>query len=434
MKISYSNYRFLTSLIYLLIRPAVSLLEIVGLKSLVHFLSRFASYDFKMVPKSGMRIWIHASSVGETGAACAIIREIEKKRPGVSIMLSTVTATGMQTASRLTGSNVLKIIAPLDFEQVINKALHFFSPDVLVLTETELWPNMIMSAKRSGARVIIANGRISESSAKAYVKLNPISAEIMDEIYFFSMISKIDADRIIKLGGNPDRVLVNGNSKYDQSIMLRNSLKEIEIAEKIEKLIRLRGRRLIVAGSTRPGEEEIIVDSFYAVKDSLPESMLIIAPRHPERTEAVERVLKKRAIPYMLRTSLNESTVSTHDIIILNTIGELSAIYRLADAVICGGSLLPFGGQNPIEAAVIGKPVIFGKHMNDFRDVADLLISSGAAIEIEDEVELPGAIHKIMTDHSAALEIGNRAAYCIDKMSGAAKRHAAVICEALCCK
>lgn len=427
MKITYSYYRFITSLLFIPFLVSVLLFRFLAGKKSSLFLQRFAFYDFKQPEKTAKRIWIHASSVGETGAACAIVDEIEKNHPDVSIILSTVTKTGLEAAERLTEKKIIKILAPLDFGYAVSRAFDFFRPDILVITETELWPNMIMIAAQKGIKVITANGRISESSGRAYRRLQPLSSEILYSISAFSMISESDGKRIADMGADPSRIFINGNSKYDQAIKLKNSAPEKAKTDKLCQLIKKNNRRLIVAGSTRPGEEEIIIDAFVNLQKSIPESILAIAPRHIKRTSEIEKILQKKSISYSLRTSLPNDSSAKSKVIIIDTIGELVALYRLADAVFCGGSLLPYGGQNPIEAAVLGKPLLFGPFMDDFGDVAKILIESGSAKEVKNAEELCSWLATILENQEVSNEMGKKASIVINEKAGAAKRHAEVI-------
>jgi len=427
MNITYSYYRFITSLFFIPLLPLILLLRFLSGKKTRHFLQRFAFYDFRQPSQNIRRIWIHASSVGETSAACSIIDEIIKITPDTSILLSTVTKTGLDAAERLTDKRIVKILAPLDFEFTVSRAFDFFRPDVLVITETELWPNMIMIASKKNIKVITANGRISESSRRVYKKLQPVSSEVLSSINAFSMISESDCERIKDIGADPARVFINGNSKYDQAMKLKNSAVEKTKSDNLNLLIKKNNRKLIVAGSTRPGEEKILIDAFINLQKSIPESILAIAPRHIKRTNKIEKIMQKSSIGYSLRTDLPNENHGETNVIIINTIGELASLYRLADAVFCGGSLLPYGGQNPIEAAVLGKPLLFGPFMDDFKDVAEILKNSDSAKEIKNAEELCSSLVSILGDLKISDEIGKKTAVIIEEMAGAAKRHAKVI-------
>lgn len=427
MKITYSFYRFITSLIFIPLSVFIQFFRLLHGNKTSLFLQRFGFYNFEQPEKASKRIWIHASSVGETGAACAIIDEIKKKSPDISIVLSTVTKTGHEIAERLTDKKIIKILAPLDFGYAVSRAFDYFRPDTLVLTETELWPNMIMIAAKKGLNVITANGRISESSHNAYKIMQPLSSEILSSINAFSMISELDSIRIADVGANPSKIFVNGNSKYDQAIKLKNSNSEKSKADNLDLLINKKNRRIIVAGSTRPGEEEIVIEAFLNLKKTFPDSILAIAPRHIKRTDEIEKILQERSVSYCLRTALPYDKSHESSVIILDTIGELAALYRLADVVFCGGSLMPFGGQNPIEAAVIGKPILLGPFMDDFAEVARILIESGSAKEVKNAEDLLFWLVKILGNQETSYKMGKQAAIAIEEKAGAAKKHAEVI-------
>lgn len=418
----------LTTALYYLLLPFVVIFKAAcGGSRASLFLQRFGFYEsFILKPKKGFRVWVHASSVGETGAACSIIDEILKLKPDASVILSTVTSTGLAAAERLADENTIKIMAPLDFTPVIERSLNFFRPDVLVLTETELWPNLIMGASKQNIRVITANGRISESSCSVYKRLTPLSNEVLSRIAAFSMISEKDGERILDMGAKPESVFVSGNSKYDQALRLRKSPSESNKSESLSILFDKADKPVIVAGSTRPGEERIILSAFEKIRSDF-DPILIIAPRHLERCCEIKKILDEKNIKYVARTEINKKRPYECSVILLDTMGELASAYRLANLVICGGSLLPFGGQNPLEAAAMGKPLIFGPHMDDFACESTILKECGSAAEAKDMDGLASEICKILEDRTIAKKMGSMAYSAILKNSGAARRNAEVI-------
>lgn len=431
MKIKYMNYRVLTLAVYLVLLPMIILFRLVSGGKYEILEQRFGFYSFKKTLASGKRIWIHASSVGETGAACAIIDEILKASPDMDIILSTVTETGFETARRLTPEKVTKIIAPLDFEPAVKRTLDFFMPDVLVLTETELWPNMIMSAAEKKIGVITVNGRISESSYKIYRRLKPFSSEVFSVFRALSMISGADSSRVISLGADPFKVSINGNSKYDQALKLCKSESETRKAALLADLLHTSGRTVITAGSTRPGEEKIILEAFQRMLESQPDALLVIAPRHIKRADEILDLPDMKSFRYSLRSSLNSIQDNRPDVIVLDTMGELTSVYRLSDVVICGGSLLPYGGQNPMEAAVLGKPLVFGPYMQDFAEEAEVLMESGAAHEARDVDGLYAVLFSIINNRNISMEMGRSASSAIFQKAGAAAKHADTLLSCL---
>lgn len=431
MKITYMYYRVLTLIVYFMMLPLIILFRLLSGGKYEIIEQRFGFYSFKKTLASGKRIWIHASSVGETGAASAIIDEILKTAPDIDIILSTVTETGFETARRLTPEKVTKIIAPLDFEPAVKRTLDFFMPDVLVLAETELWPNMIMSAAEKKIGVITVNGRISESSYKIYRRLKPFSSEVFSVFRAFSMISGEDSSRVTSLGADPLKVSTNGNSKFDQALKLCKSESETRKAAGLACLLRTSGKTVITAGSTRPGEEKIILEAFRRILESLPETLLVIAPRHIKRAGEILDLPGMKSFRYSLRSSLNSFQDNRPDIVILDTMGELTSVYRLSDVVICGGSFLPYGGQNPMEAAVLGKPLVFGPYMHDFAEEAGILMESGAAHEARDVDELYSGLFSIINNRNISMEMGRSASSAIIQKAGAAARHADTVLSCL---
>lgn len=427
MNINYTFYRFVTWALYCLVFPFLFFIrKLFGVRK-PEIMQRFGFFESQRPQKSGLRVWIHAASVGETGAACAIIDEITKIKPETSIILSTLTETGLEAAKRLAKKKIIKFLAPLDFEAATERSLIFFRPDVLVLTETELWPSLIMTAAKMKIKVITANGRLSESSQRMYKKIKPLSSEILSSITALSMISEKDRERIEDVGAESKKVFVSGNSKYDQALKLEKNINEKAKSKNLEAVLKTKGDFVIVAGSTRPGEEQIIVSAFTELLTIFPETLLIIAPRHIERTGEIKRVLEERDLKFAVRSDIHGQRPLESKVIILDTMGELASIYRLADLVFCGGSLLPFGGQNPLEPAVMAKPLLFGPYMEDFTEESRLLKNSGAAIQVTNPEYLLSAMIKILENKDMANEMGGRALALISDNAGAARRHAEII-------
>jgi len=371
------------------------------------------------------RIWIHAVSLGEVRVAESIIKALRKIMPGCSILVSTTTEHGRALAEERFKHDVPVVYAPVDVIGCVRSALCRIRPDVMVFLETEIWPAWITESRRLGIRTALINGRISVRSIDGYRRLLSFFKEVLKGVDAFSMITKEDAARIRSMGAPPYRIEVNGNAKYDILAQVPDPRLESEMRW---ALALDASHRVIVAGSTRQGEEEIILDAYLRAIASFPETVLIIVPRHIGRTGDILKMVHRRRLPCQLRTEIGEGKAGrTEKVIIINTFGELFSVYSVATVVFCGASLVPLGGQNPLEPAVWGKPVLYGPSMEDFLDARDLLESAGAGIPVSGPDEL---IEKILWlfDHPEETKVlGQRAREAVLRNRGAAERHAQVI-------
>jgi 3-deoxy-D-manno-octulosonic-acid transferase len=386
-----------------------------------------------MYPKSLMakisgnpRIWIQAVSVGEVNVAAAIIRALKKRLPGCAVIVSTTTVQGQQIARQKLGNDTTCIYAPLDLPQAVRSALKSVCPDMMVFLETELWHNWLSECRRLNIGTVLINGRISVRSVKKYLKIRSFMQETLNLMDRFSMIGKDDAERIRMLGALPDRIAINGNAKYETYPCLSQD----EIYFKIKQLYNIRHQPVLVAGSTRSGEEEKILSAYRKILQVFPETLLIIAPRHTQRAESVRKLVIREKFACQFRSELNSSNVRTAQVVILNTIGELQATYGIASAVFCGGSLVPLGGQNIMEPAVWAKPIFYGPSTEDFQDARILLESLGGGVMVYDSDDLAQNVVRCISEpHHAAL-MGMRAKEALQHHQGAADRHAEAIITA----
>lgn len=371
------------------------------------------------------RIWIHAASVGEVNGAVAIIESLIRLMPDCAIILSTTTKHGQSWAKERFGKETTCIYAPLDFIVSVRRALSAIRPDILVCLETEIWPNWLLAARRMGAKVALVNGRISGRSIKGYLKIRFLIQEALNQIETFSMIREEDAQRLMMLGVPKKKIEVNGNAKYD--LLLRQAVPSLK--GKNEKLYNLKGNEpVLVAGSTRGSEHEIILNVYEKILQTLPETLLIIAPRHVEKIQYIIDMVKAKGLSFQLKTEIDKPDCSrTAPVVIINTIGDLLSTYSIASIVFCGGSLEPLGGQNILEAAVWGKPVFYGPSMEDFLDAKALLDKTGGGIQVKDDRELAERMLYYLTHPDEADAIGKLAKEAVMLNKGAADKHSAVI-------
>ena len=375
------------------------------------------------------RIWMHAVSLGEVKIAVPLIKALKKIMPGCSVIISTTTEHGRNLAMETFGEDTPVVYAPIDFIGSVRKALSRVRPDVFVLLETEIWPTWIAEARRMGIKTAVINGRISGRSISSYFKLRPLFREVLKNIDAFSMILEEDATRIRKMGADPSKIEINGNAKYDLLASSTDPAMETEMRE----LLNLDASHTVfVAGSTRPGEEAMVLDAYRQILAKFPNTILIIAPRHIERTPQIETMIEGQGFTYQLRNELGiAGRRRTEPVVIMNTFGELFKLYSVGTIVFCGGSLVPLGGQNPLEAAAWGKVVFYGPSMEDFLDARTLLEEVGAGVLVSSPETLAEKAIWFLSHPDALKTNGARAREVVIRNQKAAERHAKVIASLL---
>jgi len=372
----------------------------------------------------GPRIWIHAVSLGEVRVAVPILDSLRRVVGDCTLVLSSTTLHGKELAVQaLPGIPV--VIAPIDHVIPVRKALSRVRPDVMVFLETEIWPTWLTESHRMGIKTALINGRISPRSIEKYLAFRPFFREVLKGVDCFSMISRQDAGRIRQMGADPHKIVIHGNAKYD----LLAAQADPGLAEKMRDTLNLLpGHRVFVAGSTRRGEEALILDAYAGICEVFPDTILVIAPRHIARTSEIEAMIRARGLSYQLRTDLDRpGERRTAPVIIMNTFGELFPLYSVGTIIFCGASLVPLGGQNPLEAAVWGKVVFYGPSMEDFLDAKALLESAGAGIQVTGARELAERAIWFLKHPDLMDRWGGRARESIFRNQGAADRHARVI-------
>jgi 3-deoxy-D-manno-octulosonic-acid transferase len=366
-------------------------------------------------PVSDRPIWIHAVSVGEALAVKGLVNALHKAYPKKKLFITTVTATGNKIVKGFAGENDLVAYLPLDFSFITARVVKKIDPCLMVIAETELWPNLILSLHKKGIPVLIVNGRISDRSFRGYMMIKNLLKPVLDKITLFCVQSLRDAERLIQMGVNKDKVRVTGNMKFDiigDSVVEDHGLKE--------RMGVKAGEKILVAGSTHPGEEEIILNAYKGLLRRLPGLKLLFAPRHPERATAVEKIIAARGFR-TLRISQLEAGVASdgHAVFILDAIGKLVPFYQIADIVFVGGSLIKKGGHNILEPAALGKPVISGPYLFNFRDIADLFLNNDACILVRDARELESAAAGLLNDSLKAQALVEKAKVLIAQNRGA---------------
>jgi 3-deoxy-D-manno-octulosonic-acid transferase len=372
------------------------------------------------------RIWVHAVSVGEVTAASPIVTALRSRFPKACIVLSTSTETGREMARKLATDATVHIYYPLDIPCVVRKVLDMVRPDVFVPVETELWPNFIRLCRARGTRIVMANCRISPRSYRRYRSTRFFWKEILAALDVVGVISQTDAERLAACGMPSSRIQVLGNAKYDGLAARVCPELEKEIADclGIE-----RGEGILVAGSTHEGEESVILEVYRRLLEHRPDFKLILVPRHIERGAAVAELVHRAGFSDAIRMSEIRAGRSRcgERVVVVDVIGELFKVYSLATVVFCGGSIVPKGGQNILEAAAWGKVVFHGPHMEDFRDERILLGETGAGITVRDGEELFTGIRALLDDPDLLRTKGESGRRAVAANRGAAGRYADMI-------
>ena len=365
-------------------------------------------------------IWIHAVSVGEAMAVKGLIAELQKLYPDKKIVISTVTPTGNKIAQSAARDKDFVTYLPLDLGLIVKNVIDRINPSLFILAETEIWPNLVAYLYRKQIPIIIINGRISDASFKGYSLIKFLLKSVLDKVNLFCVQTERDAERLSNLGVKENRIKVTGNMKFDSATYIKEVSRED--TAKYKSLLGLTRRgRLVVAGSTHTGEEKIIFSVYRKLLIEFPDLRLLIAPRHPVRAKAVQKLILDEDFNAELVSGLEKKPQNAEckDVFILDTIGELLYFYAIADIVFMGGSLIRKGGHNILEPAIFSKPIIFGEHMFNFRDIAELFSVNQAAILVHDEDELSGVIRDLLTDYSKAQELGKNARSLVLKSQGA---------------
>ncbi len=376
------------------------------------------------------RIWVHAVSVGEVTAAAPVISSLRDTFPDACILLSTSTNTGQEMAHRIVTGATAFVYYPLDISFAVRKVVDQVRPDVLVLLETELWPNFIRYCRLRGVGIVLINGRLSPRSFRRYALTRFFWKGILDGIDAMGVISETDAERFRFLGVSPARLHVFGNAKYDSlAAKASPSLRE-EIAARLDIGP---GDCVLVAGSTHEGEEEIIFRIYRELLTTYADCKLIIAPRHVERTQSVLALAAENGFTdTIMMTAINGGRKRRGEgVIVIDVIGELFRVYSLATVVFCGGSLVPKGGQNIIEAAAWGKVILYGPFMDDFREERDILEKAGAGTTVRDGRELLEAILNFLADPVSRDQRGGEGRRLVAANAGAAQRYASLVHKVL---
>jgi 3-deoxy-D-manno-octulosonic-acid transferase len=378
---------------------------------------RFGFFKFK---PTGKTIWIHAVSFGEAKIASTLIQKLKLLYPQLQFVVTTMTITGSEHIRKTLGKQVFHVYVPYDLPDVVQRFLRKINPTLVILVETELWPNLLYHCKQKKIPVLIVNARLSEASAKGYGLIGLLTRQMLKSITYALTQTKTDAERFIKLGLNSECAKAVGNIKFDITPPETLQIQANQLRENLGT-----NRPVLIAASTHHGEEQIILKAFSAIKKSVPECLLILVPRHPERFDAVADLCKKS--DYQLSRRSENKIHNTIDIYLGDTMGELWLFYATSDVAFVGGSLVPIGGHNLLEPAALALPIVTGSHLFHFEQISQLLQQQNALTIINDELQFTDTILQLLQNQELRQQKGMRAQQVVTQNRGALEKHLEVI-------
>jgi len=377
-------------------------------------------------------IWIHAVSVGEAMTARAIAGDLKQRYPGLRLFVSTTTMTGQDVARRSFQMADGIFYFPFDLPVIVDRVLDTLQPRLFVMMETEIWPNLLRRCRDRGVKTIVVNGRISNRSFPRYRLVRPIFRRVLAMIDGFCVQGEETASRLVALGAPRDRITVTGSLKFDS---LQTAGGPVGAGRGAERVLRVfhaaAGRPTIVAGSTMPGESEMVLGCFERIRTLTRNALLVIAPRKPEHFDAVERASRQAGFRTVRRSALGIDEDIRADVVVLDTIGELAHVYQAATAVFVGGSLVDVGGHNILEPAIHGKAIVFGPYMQNFAEIARSFLDHQAAIQVDTARELEDTLIDLLGNRERRERIGDAARALVAANRGAKDRSLEAIARLL---
>ncbi|MBI3330312.1 MAG: 3-deoxy-D-manno-octulosonic acid transferase [Nitrospinae bacterium] len=372
-------------------------------------------------------LWLHAVSVGEVIAAAPLVRALRHRFPDLPLLVSTVTDTGQATAHERMAADAY-LYFPLDYPWAVQRVIASVQPRLFLMVETEIWPNFLRGLARRGIPAMLVNGRISPRSFRGYRRLRPFMRRALHAIASFSMQTQRDAERIIAIGAEPSRVHITGNIKYDLP------LDSLAIADEhaLRTALGIGNDPVLMAGSTHRGEEELVLDAYLQARRHVPNLRLLLAPRHLERLDAVEALLRRSQLTVHRKSQVIAPGSGTDaSVILLDTMGELARVYAVGTVVFVGGSLVPIGGHNVLEPAAHRKAIVFGPHMHNFHEIAAVLLDARGAVQTDTPAALSEAIVALLKDPERRQAMGEAAYHVLQENRGAIERNVQLIADLL---
>jgi 3-deoxy-D-manno-octulosonic-acid transferase len=399
--------------------------------------SRWKAYARDMATRFGRRrrrvgpwpcVWVHGVSVGEVKAAARLVEAVERAVPGVEVVISVTTDTGSRVARDLYPGRRVEFYPP-DLSWIVGRALDSLRPDLMILVESEFWPNFLSAARERGIPVALVNGRISAGSAARFRAAGPLARPLLGSLSSVCVQMEVYAERFRSLGIEPDRLHVTGNMKFDNIPIERRPGRHAELG----RLLGLEdGVAVVVAGSTHPGEERALARIRRRLGERGRPFRLVVAPRHPARADTVEADIRREGLAVARRSRVAAGAPpGPLDVVLLDTVGELEEAYALSDAVFVGGTLVPHGGQNMMEPASLGLPVVVGPHVHNFRGEVDMLLQVGGLAVAADEAAVEATIEGWLADPEKGRAFGRRAREAILASKGATDRTLEVLAPLL---
>jgi 3-deoxy-D-manno-octulosonic-acid transferase len=405
-----------TLTMYLLTPVIVYRLAWRGLRYREYFARWRERFGFFVAPKLDDSVWVHAVSVGEVNAAVPLIEALMRRFAGRPFVITTVTPTGSARVQRLFGDRVFHVYLPYDLPASVRRFLDRTRPGLAVVMETEIWPNLFLTCARRGIPIVVANARLSERSLRGYGPVRPLARAAIRSVSHVAAQSQQDAERLLALGADPAHLSIAGNVKFDMPVP-----QGLDQAAVVLREYWGNRRPVWVAASTHEGEELAVIQAHARVLHRLPDALLLLAPRHPERFKPVVQLCRQ----YGFRTAVrSEDTVATNDTqcFVIDTLGELLTFYAACDVAFVAGSLDPIGGHNVLEPAALGKPVIVGPNTFNFAEVTESLLTEGAAGRVRDGTELGDAVLRLLAHEQRRLDMGRAALAVVQRERGAVDR------------
>ena len=377
------------------------------------WLERYGFCRGKVAPDG---ILLHSVSVGETLTAIPLVRALRHRYPNLPITVTTMTPTGSERAQSAFGKNVHHVYLPYDLPGAMSRFFDTTRPKLVIVMETELWPNMITILHKRKIPLVIANARLSERSARGYKKLGHFTRRLMSRITLIAAQNEEDGQRFIDLGLKRNQLTVTGSLKFDISVTPELAARAITLRSQWAP-----HRKVWIAASTHDGEEQIILEAHRKLLESFPDLLLILVPRHPERFADAQALVRKAGFSYILRSS-NEIPSSSTQVVIGDSMGELMLLYGIADIAFVGGSLVERGGHNPLEPAAHAIPVLMGTHTFNFKDICAKLQQAGGLITVTDGEAIVKEVSTLLTDEDYRLYTGHHAVEFLHQNQGALQR------------
>ncbi len=362
-------------------------------------------------------IWVHAVSVGESLIAVSVIKKLRLRYPALPIVVTTMTPTGAARIQAALGDSVSHVYIPYDLPMAVRRFLKQIQPVIAIILETELWPNFYEICHQRRIPIVIANGRLSERSAAGYQRIALLTRDMLSKVSLLMAQGKADAERYIALGMNPTRVIVTGNIKFDlelpSDLIPRSEVLRMHLGK---------DRPIWIAASTHAGEEELALKAHAQIRESQPQALLILVPRHPERFTPVAELIAQQGFQFA-RRSLGESCGPETAVFLGDTMGEMFLFYAAANVTLVGGSFAPIGGHNLLEPAALAKPVISGPQLFNFTEIAELLTKADALVKVEDAPSLAAAVLRFFMDADLCRQKGENARQVVEANRGALAKH-----------